>query len=194
MKKSLGILMGALCLFAFSCAESSSDSSENTGNNGEVVEKGETAKEADLTFSIPAVYKTENRNSKNKSNEYGDYTVSNRIEITLNSDNSYVWKDIDVAVFSKVESAYSSEVTKGKEYEDIVLGHKGTFTFDEKSNTVSFTKKFYFDSSEKDDSVKGDDLSTWKAFESESNTFTMDFLISNSKDCLKKESDYFYKK
>lgn len=42
MKKSLGILMGVLCLFAFSCADPSSDSSENSGNNGGVVEKGET--------------------------------------------------------------------------------------------------------------------------------------------------------
>lgn len=48
MKKSKisGILMGALCLFAFSCADPSA-------------EKGETEKEVDLTFSLPAVYKTE---------------------------------------------------------------------------------------------------------------------------------------
>lgn len=39
MKKSLGILMGVLCLFAFSCADPS-------------VEKGETEKEVDLTFSL----------------------------------------------------------------------------------------------------------------------------------------------
>lgn len=182
MKKSLGILMGVLCLFAFSCADPS-------------VEKGETEKEVDLTFSLPAVYKTKNRNTKNISNEYGDYTVSNRIEITLNSDNSYVLKDIDVAVFSKVASAYSSEFIKGKEYEDVIFGNKGTFTFDKESSTVSFLKTTYFDSSEQDDSVKGDDMSTWKAVESGgNNSFTMDFLTSTSSVCLKKDSDYFYKK
>lgn len=195
MKKSLGILMGALCLFAFSCTDPSSDSSENSGNNGGVVEKGENEKEVDLTFSLPAVYKTENRKTKNKSDEYGDYTVSNRIEISLNSDNSYVLKDIDVAVFSEVASAYSSEFIKGKEYEDVILGNKGTFTFDKESSTVSFLKTTYFDSSEKDDSVKGDDMSTWKEVESVgNNSFTMDFITSTSSACLKKDSDYFYKK
>lgn len=174
MKKSLGILMGVLCLFAFSCADPS-------------VEKGETEKEVDLTFSLPAVYKTKNRNTKNISNEYGDYTVSNRIEITLNSDNSYVLKDIDVAVFSKVASAYSSEFIKGKEYENVILGNKGTFTFDKESSTVSFLKTTYFDSSYQDDSVNGDDMSTWKAVESGgNNSFTMDFLTSTSSVCLKK--------
>ncbi|MEE0887450.1 MAG: hypothetical protein UIB61_11135 [Treponema sp.] len=56
-------------------------------------------------------------------------------------------------------------------------------------------KTTYFDSSEQDDSVNGDDMSTWKAVESGgNNSFTMDFLTSTSSVCLKKDSDYFYKK